>query len=140
MTFIISDENGKREIKNTKDTKARLNRGGQVNFNAEFDNSGEVEIDLMANVNFLEKVTNSGSFNIKDYITESRYDLIEKAIASSEGEPKELLSKVYSAVKEGNNEEANSWFKKLVRSLKSPSTIAGAAMGGAIDLLMKLFQ
>ena len=140
MTLIISDENGRREIKNTKGTKAMFNQGGQINFGAEFDNSGEVEIDLRANVSFLEKVTNSGSFNIKDYITESKYQLIEKVIDELEGEQKELLSKVYSSVKENNDKTANSWFKKLVESLKDPSMISSTTMRGIINYLAEILK
>lgn len=132
MTFIISPQG----VNNTLGTTAKFNPGGSIKVGGNFQNSGTVEIDVRANLDILGNVLNSGNFNIKDYVTEAQYQIIESAINDLNGEAKEFLQQSYNALKGEDVEKANSWFGKFIGYIKEhPELITSS-----VQILLQLFS
>jgi hypothetical protein len=132
MTFIISPGG----VKNTKGTVAKINGGGRVNIEGSFENSGQVNIDIRANLNVVGRVINSGNFNIQDYITQEKLSLIDAAIRDLGGEPKQYLRKSYEYLKSGDNEQADRWFRRFYSYIaKHPELVVGS-----VQILLQLFS
>jgi hypothetical protein len=131
MTFIISP----RGVQNTEGTTAKFGNGGSVLIGGNFHNSGNVEVDTRANLSVLGDIINSGNFNIKDYIKENNYKLIENAITDLNGDPKSYLETVYQNLKINNIPEANCFFNRFVSYIKNhPDLITGS-----IQILLQIF-
>ena len=131
MTFIISPKG----VQNTEGTTAKFGSGGSVLVGGNFKNSGNVEVDIRANLTVLGDIINSGRFNIQDYINENNYRLIENAITDLEGDPKNYLETVYQSLKVNNIPEANSYFNRFVSYIKNhPELITGS-----IQVLLQIF-
>ena len=131
MTFHISSKG----VKNTKGTVARFSGGGKVKIGGSFENTGDVQIDIRANLEILGSVVNSGTFSVKDYIAESRYKLIEDAINDLQGNAKNYLQQSYQDLKQGNIESANNWFKKFIVYIKQHP----ALITSSIQVMLQLF-
>lgn len=131
MTFNISN----RGVNNTEGTTAKFGHVGKVEIKGDFKNSGEVEIDIRANLNILGNLLNSGTFDIKDYITENKYKLIENAINDLEGDAKNYLKSSYDKLKQGNVPEANNWFGKFYSYIKQHPEL----MTSSVQILLQLF-
>lgn len=123
MIFKVSEEG----VKNTKGTKAKFGANGKVLIRGNFQNTGDVEVDTNANLEILGDLINSGSFNVKDYLGQERYVLIEKAINALDGQAKLYLQSSYGYLKRGEIEKANSYFGRFVSYLKRhPGVVVGA--------------
>ncbi|KKQ34937.1 MAG: hypothetical protein US52_C0041G0008 [candidate division WS6 bacterium GW2011_GWA2_37_6] len=131
MTFIISP-NG---VNNTQGTLAKFGGGGSVKIGGNFENSGDVEVDIRADLNIIGNVLNSGKFSIKDYLTEEHYKLIEKAILELDGESKELLEETLVGLKNGNNTMATSKFKHFLEYIKNHPEIITSSVQVVLQLL-----
>lgn len=131
MTFIISP-NG---VNNTQGTIAKFGGSGSVKVGGNFQNSGDVEIDTRADLTIAGNVLNSGSFNIKDYIAESHYNIIQKAISDLDGEPKELLLETLAGLRNGNDSTAASKFQQFLGYIKNHPEI----ITSSVQILLQLF-
>jgi hypothetical protein len=136
MTFIINmDEDGKNStIKNTDGTDVSFGPA-KIKINGKFYNSGNVKIDVQANLEIAEDVINSGNFDIKDYVEESNYPIIEDAIAEMSGYPKEELENAYSDIKIGDKKSADNRFKKIVGYFKEHPELVTSS----VQILLQLF-
>ncbi|MBI4086576.1 hypothetical protein HY416_01185 [Candidatus Kaiserbacteria bacterium] len=131
MTFHISPKG----INNTEGTTARFGGGGIVKVGGDFQNTGNVQIDVRANLEVLGNVTNAGTFSIKDYIAESQYELLEAAIKDLQGDAQTYLQSSYQDLKNGNVSSANTWFKKFVSYIKEhPELITSS-----VQVVLQLF-
>lgn len=130
MTFHISPKG----VRNTKGTTAKFG-GGKVKISGDFENAGDVQIDVRANLEILGNVVNEGTFNIKDYVAESKYKLIENAINNLQGNAKTFLQQSYQDLKAGNTENANGWFKKFIDYINQHPELATSS----IQIMLQLF-
>lgn len=136
MTFkIIRGRDGKGKVQNTESTTASFNEGS-VNVEGDFENSGDVNVDVRANLSVAGNVINSGNFNIRDFVTEKHFEIMEKAISDLSGAPKEYLSQTYEEIKSGNVEKANSWFRKFYNYVKKHPVLVTSS----IQILLQLFK
>ncbi len=123
MTFIVSPKG----VKNTKGTSAKFGGGGTVQVGGDFKNTGDVEVDVRANLKITGNVVNSGNFHLKDYVAQEQYRLVENTIRELEGDPKELLQTSYNSLRSGENKKADSNFRKFVNYIKDhPELVTGA--------------
>ncbi len=130
MTFNVS-QNG---VNNTKDTSAKFGVGS-VKIHGGFENTGDVQIDIRANLEVFGKVVNSGIFNIKYYIAESQYQLFEQAINELQGDAQNYLRSSYQNLQSGNILNANSWLKKFAGYIKDhPELITSS-----VQIVLQLF-
>src|SRR3989344_9146212 len=118
MTFNISSDGVLGEVENTEGTEARFNGGGQVKIRGNFTNSGNVQVDIRANLDILGNVVNSGSFDILDFVTRDKYILFENAIKDLDGDAKLYVQDFYLAVQKNQPEEAKSKFSQFISYLK----------------------
>ena len=131
MTFHISPKG----VHNTEGTTTEFNGGGIVKISGNFQNSGDVRIDVRANLEVLGNVVNAGSFNIKDYVAESKYQLFEQAINDLQGDAKNYLQSSYQDLKSGNITSANSWLKRFAGYIKDhPELITSS-----VQIVLQLF-
>lgn len=116
MTFIISNDG----IKNTDGTSAEFNDGGNITFGRDFENSGNVEIDIRANIQFLGKVSNAitGNFNIKDYVNERFITALDVAILDSEGNAHKYLIELKNSIETKNAQDSRNIIKSFIGYLK----------------------
>lgn len=131
MTFIISKDG----VNNTASTTAKFGAGGSVKVGGNFQNSGNVEVDIRANLDILGNLLNSGNFSIRDYVTESQYQIIEAAIADLSGDAKEYLQQSYQSLKREDLEQANNWFGQFIGYIKEHQEVVTSS----IQVLLKLF-
>ena len=131
MTFHISPKG----VHNTEGTTTEFNGGGIVKISGNFQNSGDVRIDVRANLEVLGNVVNAGSFNIKDYVAESKYQLFEQAINDLQGDSQTYLRSSYQDLKSGDLAGANSWFKKFVVYIKNHPELATSS----VQIMLQLF-
>ena len=131
MIFHIST-NG---VNNTEGTTAKFNGGGTIKIGGGFQNSGDVQIDVRANLEVLGNVVNAGTFSIKDYVAENQYKLFERAINDLRGDAQNYLRSSYQDLKSGNMPSANSWFKKFTDYIKNhPELITSS-----VQIVLQLF-
>lgn len=131
MTFHISPKG----VNNTKGTTAKFGDGGSVKIGGDFQNTGDVQIDVKANLEVLGNVVNAGAFSIKDYVAESQYQLFEQAINDLEGDAQNYLQASYQDLKSGNIPSANSWFKKFAGYIKDyPGLVISS-----VQIVLQLF-
>lgn len=136
MTFKITrDKDGSGKVQNTEGTTASFNQGN-IKIGGDFENSGNVNVDVRANLDIIGNVLNSGNFNVKDYVTEKHYEIIESAINDLDGIPREHLSQSYEELKEGNVEGASSKFKQFVDYIKEHPELVTSS----VALLLHLFR
>ncbi|MBU3924645.1 MAG: hypothetical protein V1732_02175 [Patescibacteria group bacterium] len=134
MTFNISS-NG---VNNTNGTIAKFgsNPNGNVKIHGNFQNTGNVQIDVRANLEVVGNIINAGNFSIRDYVREQNYDLIEKAIAELNGEAKNYLSQSYKNIKTGNAAEANNYFKRFINYIKDHPELVTSS----IQIILQIFS
>lgn len=131
MTFHISPKG----VNNTEGTTAKFNGGGTVKIGGSFQNSGDVQIDVRANLEVFGNVVNAGTFSIKDYVAEGQYQLFEKAITDLQGNAKSYLQSSYQDLKSGNIPSANSWFKKFAGYIKEHPELVTSS----VQIVLQLF-
>lgn len=129
MTFNITPKG----VNNTKGTSARF-IDGSVKIGGNFKNTGDVQIDVRAKLDVLGNVVNAGTFNIRDYVAESQYQLLEQAINDLQGNAKDYLQSSYQDLKSGNIPSANSWFKKFVGYIKNHPELVTSSVQVALQL------
>jgi len=132
MTFNISPDG----VDNTEGSTAKFNGGGIVKIGGHFQNSGVVEIDRRANLEILGNVVNSGTFNIKDYVAEAHYQLLEQAINNLQGDAQTYLASSYKDLKTGNVAGANSWFKKFAGYIKDHPELITSSVQAILQLFL----
>lgn len=131
MTFIISPKG----VQNTVGTTAKFGGGGSVQIGGNFQNTGNVEVDIKANLKVLGNVINAGNFNIKDYVREDKYKLMKGAINELTGDPKSYLNTSYQNLKRNNIQKANNYFSRFVSYIrKHPELVTGS-----VQILLQLF-
>ncbi|MAG44859.1 hypothetical protein CL633_03140 [bacterium] len=135
MTLEISPN----KVKNTKGTTVRFGGGknGRVQVGGDFINEADVEIDIRANLDVLGNLINSGKFNIKDYVEEENYKIIEKAIKSLNGKPKGYLNLAYQNLKNRKIDKANNNFRKFILYVKEHPEVVIAPVQSLLQLLLK---
>lgn len=131
MTFHISPKGGN----NTEGTTAKFNGDGAVKIGGSFQNSGDVQIDVRANLEVLGNVVNAGTFSIKDYVAESQYQLLEQAINELQGDVQNYLRSSYQDLKSGNIPSANNWFKKFASYIKDHPELVTSS----VQIVLQLF-
>lgn len=131
MTFIVSPKG----VKNTKGTTAKFGGGGSVRISSGFQNTGDVEIDIRANLDVAGDVINGGTFHIKDYVTEERYKLVEQAIDELKGKPRDYLQYFYTYLQDGEFEQAEGRFQKFFSYVKKHPEL----VTGSVQILLQLF-
>lgn len=131
MTFHISPKG----VNNTKGTTAKFGGGGNVKIGGDFQNTGDVQIDIRAKLEVLGNVVNAGTFSIKDYVAENQYQLFEKAIADLQGDAQSYLQSSYQDLKSGNIPGANSWFKKFTGYIKDHPELVTSS----VQIMLQLF-
>lgn len=132
MTFIVSP-NG---VKNTAGTTAIFGSGGSVQMGGNFENTGDVQIDTRANLTVIGNIINSGTFHIKDYVTEEKFRILEKAITEQSGESKELLQQTLMNLQIGNTLEADDKFQKFVSYIQQHPELITASVQIILQLVM----
>lgn len=131
MTFIISS-NG---VSNTEGTTAKFGAGGIVKVGGNFQNTGNVEIDVRANLQVIGNIINAGNFSVKDYLNEGFYESIEKAIDDLKGEPKKDLQKSYQSFKLGYEDKANNYFRNFFTYIQQHPELVTSS----VQILLQLF-
>ena len=131
MTFNITPKG----VNNTKGTSAKFNGGGSVKIGGDFQNTGDVQIDVRANLEVLGNVVNAGTFSIKDYVAESQYQLFEQAINDLQGDAKNYLQSSYQDLKSGDIPSANNWFKKFTGYINNHPELVTSS----VQILLQLF-
>lgn len=131
MTFHISPKG----VNNTKGTTAKFSDGGSVKIGGDFQNTGDVQIDVRAKLEVLGGVVNAGTFSIKDYVAESQYQLFEGAINDLQGDAQSYLQSSYQDLKSGNIPSANNWFKKFADYIKDHPELATSS----VQIMLQLF-
>ena len=134
MALNISDTGG---VNHTEGTSMQINGGGSVKIGGDFKNTGEVKVDVRANLEVLGDVVNDGTFSIKDYVAEDKYKYFEQAINDLRGgDAQTLLRSSYEDLRSGNIDGANSWFKKFTAYLQQHPELVTAS----VQIVLQLFQ
>ena len=133
MTFYISPKG----VNNTKGTIAKFGDGGSVKIGGDFQNTGDVQIDVRANLEVLGNIVNAGAFSVKDYVTESRYQLFEQAINDLKGDAQNYLRASHQALKNGDIPSANGWFKKFAGYIKDHPELVTSSVQIVLQLFYK---
>ncbi|OHA70592.1 MAG: hypothetical protein A3F15_02620 [Candidatus Wildermuthbacteria bacterium RIFCSPHIGHO2_12_FULL_40_12] len=131
MTFHISPKG----VNNTEGTTAKFNGGGTVKIGGSFQNSGDVQIDVRANLEVLGNVVNAGTFSIKDYVAENQYQLFEQAINDLQGDAQAYLRSSYQDLKSGNIPSSNAWFRKFADYIKDHPELVTSS----VQIVLQLF-
>lgn len=133
MTFYVSPKG----VKNTEGTTAKFGDGGSVKIGGDFKNTGDVQIDVRANLEVLGNVVNAGTFSIKDYVAENQYQLFEAAINDLQGEAQNYLRSSYQDLKSGDIPSANSWFQKFAGYIKNHPELVTSSVQIVLQLFYK---
>jgi hypothetical protein len=131
VTFHISSQG----VNNTVGTSAKFNGGGSVKIRGNFENTGDVQVDVRADLEVLGNVVNDGTFNIKDYVTENQYQRFEQAINDLQGDAKNYLESSYQDLKRGDIPSANNWFKKFANYITEHPELVTAS----VQIVLQLF-
>ncbi|MEA1981205.1 MAG: hypothetical protein U9N54_09555 [candidate division Zixibacteria bacterium] len=133
MTFIISPKS----IQNTKGTTAKFGGGGSVNIGGDFQNIGDVRVDVRAKLSVIGNVINTGSFHIKDHVAKKQYKLIENAIADSDGQARKYLQNFDKHLKDKKFVKAKKGFGKFFIYIKHHPELITDSIQALLQLFLK---
>ena len=110
-------------------------KNANMRIGGSFINHGSTRIDVSSTLDIAGDVVNNGEFDIRNYVAEARYSVIEDAITSLNGEPKAILQGSYGALRTGEVAKANNLFKSFFAYIKKHPELAVGSVGILIDLL-----
>ena len=138
MTLKITvGPNGEKKIEHTPGTTMGIRSAGKIAFNGPFENSGEMNVDIRANLAFMDKVINSGSFDVKDYVGEG-YAVVERAIAELPhgSSAKDELTQALHAMRSNDGAKANGAFSRFLGYIKTHPTL----ITNSVSIMLHLFH